>query len=118
MSDGPPLPVAGSTVRPHRPWRAPMPGTTGMTSVDGGSKPARRVGGSFIVLYAQALLSTSLLFLAPLLVTLALKVNSLVGTERAPNSLSLVAGRRRGRAAVEPGVDRVPGPQALVPVLR
>src|SRR6185312_16233876 len=42
--------------------------------------------------YALALLSTSLLFLAPLLVTLALKVNALVGTERAPNSLSLVAG--------------------------
>ncbi len=51
--------------------------------------PVRR---SFVLLYALALLSTSLLFLAPLLVTLALKVNSLVGTERAPNSLSLVAG--------------------------
>jgi MFS family permease len=45
-----------------------------------------------LVLYTLAFLSTSLLFLAPLLVTLALKVNSLVGTERAPNSLSLVAG--------------------------
>jgi MFS family permease len=37
-------------------------------------------------------MSTSLLFLAPLLVTLALKVNSLVGIEQAPNSLALVAG--------------------------
>jgi MFS family permease len=37
-------------------------------------------------------MGTSLLFLAPLLVTLALKVNALVGTERAPNSLALVAG--------------------------
>ena len=37
-------------------------------------------------------MSTCLLFLAPLLVTLALKVNSLVGIEQAPNSLSLVAG--------------------------
>jgi MFS family permease len=44
------------------------------------------------VLYTLAVLSTSLLFLAPLLVTLALKVNALVGTERAPSSLSLVAG--------------------------
>src|SRR5690349_10602781 len=52
----------------------------------------RRVGWSFVLLYTLAFLSTSLLFLAPLLVTLALKVNSLVGTERAPNSLSLVAG--------------------------
>jgi MFS family permease len=33
-----------------------------------------------------------LLFLAPLLVSLSLKVNALVGTERAPNNLSLVAG--------------------------
>jgi MFS family permease len=37
-------------------------------------------------------MSTSLLFLAPLLVTLALKINSLVGIEQAPNSLALVAG--------------------------
>jgi MFS family permease len=51
-----------------------------------------RVGWGFISLYTLAYVSTSLLFLAPLLVTLALKVNSLVGTERAPNSLSLVAG--------------------------
>jgi MFS family permease len=37
-------------------------------------------------------MSTSLLFVAPLLVTLALKVNSLVGIDRAPSSLALVAG--------------------------
>jgi MFS family permease len=37
-------------------------------------------------------MSTSLLFLAPLLVTLALKVDSLVGIGRAPGSLALVAG--------------------------
>jgi hypothetical protein len=36
-------------------------------------------------------MSTSLLFLAPLLVTLALKVDSLVGIKQAPNSLALVA---------------------------
>ncbi len=51
-----------------------------------------RVGWGFISLYTLALMGTSLLFLAPLLVTLALKINSLVGTERAPNSLALVAG--------------------------
>jgi len=51
-----------------------------------------RVGWGFISLYSLALMGTSLLFLAPLLVTLALKVNSLVGTDRAPNSLALVAG--------------------------
>ena len=57
-----------------------------------GHPAAHRVGWGFIALYALAFISTSLLFLAPLLVTLALKVNSLVGTDRAPNSLSLVAG--------------------------
>jgi MFS family permease len=56
------------------------------------SPPVRRVGSGFVVLYTLAFLSTSLLFLAPLLVTLALKVNALVGIERAPGSLALVAG--------------------------
>ncbi len=49
-----------------------------------------RVGRGFIALYTLAYMGTILLFLAPLLVTLALKVNSLVGTERAPNSLAVV----------------------------
>src|SRR5437763_5961697 len=53
---------------------------------------AHRVGWGFISLYTLAYISTSLLFIAPLLVTLALKVNSLVGIERAPASLALVAG--------------------------
>ncbi|HEX3211678.1 MAG TPA: MFS transporter, partial [Actinomycetota bacterium] len=52
----------------------------------------RRVGWGFISLYALAFISTSLVFLAPLLVSLALKVNSLVGIEQAPNSLSVVTG--------------------------
>ncbi|MDQ6921077.1 MAG: MFS transporter [Candidatus Dormibacteraeota bacterium] len=37
-------------------------------------------------------MSTSLLFLPPLLVTLPLKINALVGMKQAPNSLALVAG--------------------------
>ena len=40
----------------------------------------------------MAYLGTVLVFLAPLLVTLALKVNSLVGIEQAPNSLAVVTG--------------------------
>ena len=52
----------------------------------------RRVGWGFISLYALAYMSTCLVLIAPLLVTLALKINSLVGIERAPNSLALVAG--------------------------
>ncbi|WP_404380443.1 MFS transporter [Knoellia locipacati] len=50
------------------------------------------VGWRFLLLYTLAYTSTCLVFLAPLLVTLALKVNSLVGLDRAPNSLALVAG--------------------------
>lgn len=46
----------------------------------------------FLLLYTLAYMSTCLVFLAPLLVSLALKVNSLVGIDRAPNSLALVAG--------------------------
>jgi hypothetical protein len=53
---------------------------------------AHRVGWGFISLYTLAYISTSLLFLAPLLVTLAVKVNSLVGIEQAPNSLAVVTG--------------------------
>jgi MFS family permease len=56
------------------------------------SPAVRRVGWGFISLYTLAFISTSLVFIAPLLVTLALKVNSLVGIERAPDSLALVAG--------------------------
>ena len=44
------------------------------------------------MLYALAYMGTILLFLAPLLVSLALKINSLVGSDRAPTSLALVAG--------------------------
>src|SRR3954462_8408370 len=91
MTDTPSPPVAGPSVRPPLPRTARVQGTTGTTPTDGELPAARRVGPGFIVLYALAMLSTSLLFLAPLLVTLALKVNSLVGPERAPNSLSLVA---------------------------
>jgi MFS family permease len=52
----------------------------------------RPVSWGFVALYALAYIGTILLFLAPLLVSLSLKVNALVGTDRAPNSLSLVAG--------------------------
>ncbi len=56
------------------------------------SATLRRVGWPFIVLYTLAYLGTVLLLIAPLLVTLALKVNALVGLDRAPNSLALVTG--------------------------
>ena len=46
----------------------------------------------FIALYTLALMGTNLVFLAPVLVTLPLKVNNLVGIKQAPGSLALVAG--------------------------
>jgi MFS family permease len=54
--------------------------------------PSARVGRGFIVLYTLAYAGASLLLLAPLLVSLALKVNSLVGIDRAPAALALVTG--------------------------
>jgi MFS family permease len=56
------------------------------------SPAEHRIGRRFTALYALAFMSTSLVFLAPMLVTLPLKINALVGIERAPASLALVAG--------------------------
>jgi MFS family permease len=78
---GEPVPdVSGSASSATTPAAAPW-----------GSAP-ERVTWRFVALYALAYTGTILLFLAPLLVSLALKVNSLVGTDQAPTSLSLVAG--------------------------
>ena len=55
-------------------------------------RPVQPVGRVFIALYALAYLGTNLVFLAPLLVTLALKINALVGIEQAPSALGLVTG--------------------------
>src|SRR3954451_14390659 len=49
------------------------------------------VGWGFITLYTLAFMSSSLMLIAPLLVTLALKLNDLVGADRAAGSLGLVA---------------------------
>ena len=53
---------------------------------------SERVGWGFIVLYVVSYTGGSLLFLAPLLVSLALKVNDLVGIDAAPRNLALVTG--------------------------
>ena len=47
---------------------------------------AAAVGWGFVSLYTLAYVGTCLVLVAPLLVTLALKVNSLVGIEQAPTS--------------------------------
>ena len=65
--------------------------TAGEATSPHADEQVRAVGGRFVALYATAYMSTSLLFIAPLLVTLALKVDSLVGIKQAPGSLALVA---------------------------
>ena len=70
---------------------------------------SQRVAWGFIALYTLAFISTSLLFLVPLLVTLALKVNSLVGIERAPVSQLLFNAVLAALVAVFP--DQVPAGQ-------
>jgi hypothetical protein len=69
-----------------------------------GSPAALRVGWGFIWLYALAYMSTSLLFVAPLLVTLPLKVNSLVGIKQAPTSL---VGRAPVAVAIDPAAQTI-----------
>jgi MFS family permease len=61
-------------------------------AVEPEARSTPRVGWGFIARYTLAYMGTCLLFLAPLLVTLALKVDSLVGIERAPANLAVVAG--------------------------
>jgi MFS family permease len=53
---------------------------------------APAVGWRFMALYGAAYLSTSLVLIAPLLVTLALKVDALVPEREAPSRLALVVG--------------------------
>jgi MFS family permease len=70
-------------------------GAVTASGVDVGTSQAPgpdRVGWGFIAWYAAAYMSAILLLISPLLVTLALKVVALVGSDRAPANLSLVAG--------------------------
>ncbi|HEY7858079.1 MAG TPA: MFS transporter [Candidatus Nanopelagicales bacterium] len=82
--------------QPHLPPAAGPSGLEYHSAAEGAHEPeppaVHRVGWGFISLYTLAFMSTSMLFIAPLLVTMALKVNSLVGIKAAPSSLSLVAG--------------------------
>jgi len=95
----PAVPGPGEGIPADRPQLPPTAGLDGVRFRSAaeaalGPEPpaARRVGWGFIALYTLAYISTSLVFIAPLLVSLALKVNSLVGIKQAPDSLALVAG--------------------------
>lgn len=54
--------------------------------------PRKRVGPGFVSLYTLSFAGGSLVLIAPLLVTLALKVNDLVGSDHAAKNLALVTG--------------------------
>lgn len=61
-------------------------------STRAGARSIEPVGWGFISLYTLSYAGGALLFMAPLLVSLALKVNRLVGIEDAPANLALVTG--------------------------
>jgi MFS family permease len=88
--------IGTPAAHPYLPRTATLDGLTYRTEAEAALEPespaAHQVGWGFISLYALAYMSTGLLFVAPLLVTLPLKVDSLVGIKQAPNSLALVAG--------------------------
>jgi MFS family permease len=92
----PSSPVGSRPIQPPLPPTAALDEMRYRTAVEAALEPAspaaHRVGWGFISLFTLAFIGTNLVFLAPLLVTLPLKVNSLVGIEQAPNSLALVAG--------------------------
>ena len=92
----PPARQAPSGTTPHLPSTAALDGVEYRSAAEAALEPespvAHRVGAGFITLYTLAYMGTFLMLLAPVLVTLALKINSLVGPEQAPNSLALVAG--------------------------
>ena len=67
--------------------RAPSPAAAGTVVV-----ADRRASVGFVLTYALAFAGTSLVMIAPLLVSLALKVEDVVGKDRAGGALSLVVG--------------------------
>src|SRR5688572_15625796 len=91
-SDGDSTPAA----HPQPPHTAGLDGLRVQAAAEAALEPespaVKRVGLGFISLYTLAYLGTVLVLIAPLLVTLALKVNSLVGIEQAPSSLAIVTG--------------------------
>jgi hypothetical protein len=88
--------IGTPAAHPYLPPAAALDGVKYRTEAEAVLEPdspaAHRVGWGFISLYTLAYMSTNLLFLAPVLVTLALKVDSLTGIKQAPSSLALVAG--------------------------
>jgi MFS family permease len=92
MPDAPRSGGSTPTGRPRPPRAVGLDQPGSPTAAGPEPAAADRVGWGFIALYTLAYMGTVLVLIAPLLVTLALKINSLVGIDRAPNNLALVAG--------------------------
>lgn len=67
-------------------------GSPAAPTTDPPGPPAERAGGGLVSLYTLSFTGGSLVLIAPLAVTLALKVDDLVGIAQAPKSLALVTG--------------------------
>jgi MFS family permease len=80
------LATTGGTVIP------PGGATTRLALATGAGSDPHRVGWGFVSLYVLSFAGNALVFIAPLLVTLALKVDDLVGIDDAPKNLALVTG--------------------------
>ena len=91
----PSSPVDSQPIQSHLPTTARLDGLQDRTAAKAALEPAspvaHRAGWGFMSLFTLAFIGTNLVFQAPLLVTLPLKVNALVGIDQAPNSLALVA---------------------------
>ena len=77
-----------STPQPEDPARSILPGPPLVVPI----RHPGQVGWGFVTWYTLSFTGGSLVLIAPLLVTLALKVNGLVGIDEAPKNLALVTG--------------------------
>ena len=91
----PSSPVDSEPTQSHLPTTARLDRLQDRTAAKAALEPAspvaHRAGWGFMSLFTLAFIGTNLVFQAPLLVTLPLKVNALVGIDQAPTSLALVA---------------------------
>lgn len=83
---------SGSGSEPSVPPRRGSLLATAVSTEEVPVTPREGVGPGFVTLYTLSFAGGSLVLIAPLLVTLALKVNDLVGADQAAKNLALVTG--------------------------
>ena len=97
LLDGPTAATPGRVTRarnvtasPASTWSSGSPAAVSAAQARG--SPPARAGWGFVSCYALSFTGNALVFIAPLLVTLALKVDDLVGIDNAAKNLALVTG--------------------------